>query len=251
MKNRIFALSYVLLTLVIVGCLFSGDLALTQTPLSVVVGTVVSIVLSLVLATIPAYLMAACVVGIIPVPKWAIAMTQYTAYLIAGMPSILIGVIGFLVFCKWMGLGWSLLASILTLNLLLFPTLLTAFVQLLQPICDNYLDAARSYRVSLPHFLFILVPKLYTRELVEVLTFGVSRGLGDTAAIMLTSGSLLNMPNSLLDSVRILNYHIYMLAMEVPGGMNEAKTLSLWVIVIIFGLLFIPRMIGNKNYELQ
>lgn len=240
---------YLTLTAMIIGSLYSGTLTLEQTPFSVVVGTVISIGLSLFLAAIPAYVLAACVAGIIPAPRWAINMTQYTSYLIAGMPSILIGVIGFLVFCKWMGLGWSLLASILTLNLLLFPTLLTAFIQLLTPIKENYLDVAKSYRISLPRFLFILIPKLYPKQLTEIMTFGVSRGLGDTAAIMLTSGALLDMPSSLMDSVRILNFHIYLLAMEVPGGMTEAKTLSLWVVVIIFGLLFLPRLIGNKNYE--
>ena len=249
MKNRSLPLLYLLLTVLIVASLFSGQLVLTQTPWSVVVGTVICIVLSLLLATLPAYVLAACVVGIVPAPKWVINLTQYIAYLVAGMPSILIGVIGFQVFCRWMGLGWSLLASILTLNLLLFPTLLTAFIQLLQPVGDKYLDLAKSYRISLAGFLFLLIPKLYRKQMLEILTFGMSRGLGDTAAIMLTSGALLEMPSSLFDSVRLLNFHIYMLAMEVPGGMNEAKTLSLWVVVIIFSLLFIPRLIGNKAYE--
>lgn len=232
---------YVLLTASILAS-FYGELRFDVTTGGVVVGTLIATVGSVVVSALPAYVMAGALVGLFPIPRQVRRATLTLCYVMAGMPSIVIGVIGFLVFAHWLGFGWSLLSAILTLLLLLLPTLTTAFVQILTPVYYRYSELARAMSITPLEFAFRSVPRYCNRQIVDTLVFGWTRALGDTAAVMLTCGALLDMPSSLLDSVRLLNYHIFLLAMDIPGGMPEARALSFLLIIILFILLMVPRL---------
>lgn len=231
---------YIALTISILVS-FIGPLALEKTPASIWVGTVIATVGATLLASIPAYIVAGGLVGIVRLPVIVHKLAVFSSYLLAGTPSIIVGIIGFLVFSSYLGFGWSLLSAMLTLVLLLFPTLTTAFIQMLAPMQSRYFESAKSYGTSRLDFLLRMIPSMKFASIIEVLTFGWARSLGDTAAVMLTCGAVLEMPDSLLDSTRLLNYHIYLLAMEEPGGMLEAKSLSFIVLVLLLILLFVPR----------
>jgi phosphate transport system permease protein len=244
LSRHIFIVLYALLTISLV-LTFTGKLVFSRTTAGVFVGTLIATVGATIVATVPAYLLAGILAGVFRVPAWVERFALMICYVLAGMPSIILGVIGFIVFCHWLGFGWSLLSAILTLVLVLFPNLIAAFVQLLKPISGRYQELARSLSIGPLEFMFRSVPRYKAAEMGELLIFGWTRALGDTAAVMLTCGTLLDMPKSVFDSVRLLNYHIYLLAMEVPGGMREARSLSFLVIVGLFVLLFAPRLIFN------
>ncbi len=248
LSRGIFIIFYALLTVSILVVLW-GDLTLDRTPAAVFVGTLIATCGAVVLAAVPAWIVAGGLTGILYLPSWLMVFASGIAYVLAGMPSIIIGVIGLLVFSGWMGLGWSLISAMLTLVLLLFPALITAFVQLLEPMKKQYIELARNLRMGPVEFLFVMVPRLRFAQIIELLVFGWTRALGDTAAVMLTCGALLEMPSSLTDSVRMLNYHIYLLAMDVPGGMPEARSVSLIVIAGIFLLLFLPRLLFGHFFN--
>jgi len=226
---------------------FIGPLTFPKTTIGIIVGSLITTVGAVCIAVIPAYFIAGILAGIIYVPRSLKKMVVVSAYVLAGMPSIILGVIGFLVFCIQLQLGWSMLSAMLTLVLLLYPTLVTAFAQVLIPLNNRYRLLAKSMGIGRIEFLFFLLPKMHIKELIEVVILGWATSLGDTAAVMLTCGALVEFPSSIMDSVRLINYHIYLLAMEVPGGMPEARSLSLIMIVFLFLLLFIPRLILFNN----
>lgn len=241
-SNLLLVYLYIALTVSILAS-FIGPLVLEKTPASVWVGTAIATVGATFLAAIPAYIVAGGLVGIVRMPRAIHKLAVFSSYLLAGTPSIIIGIVGFLVFSNYLGFGWSILSAMLTLVLLLFPTLTTAFIQMLTPMHSRYFESARSYGIGRSEFLLKMIPSMKFASVIEVLTFGWARSLGDTAAVMLTCGAVLEMPGSLFDSVRLLNYHIYLLAMEEPGGMLEAKSLSFIVIIMLLVLLFVPRYI--------
>jgi phosphate transport system permease protein len=90
--------------------------------------------------------------------------------------------------------------------------------------------------------LFRLSPAYQKGKILDVLILGWATSLGDTAAVMLTCGALTAFPESIMDSVRLLNFHIFLLAMEVPGGMPEARSLSLLLIIFLLFLFIVPRI---------
>lgn len=244
LSRHLFVVLYGLLTLSLV-LTFSGTFVFQRTTAGVFVGTLIATVGATILAAFPAYLIAGVLAGVFRVSAWIERLALLICYVFAGMPSIIIGVMGFIVFCHWFGFGWSLLSAVLTLVLVLFPNLIAAFVQVLKPVSGRYQELARSLSIGPLEFMFRSVPRYRAGEMGELLVFGWTRALGDTAAVMLTCGTVLDMPRSVFDSVRLLNYHIYLLAMDTPGGMPEARSLSLLVIVGLFLLLFAPRLILN------
>ncbi len=232
---------YLLLTIFVIS-FFIGPVIVKTTTLGIVVGTIIVTVGAALLAFLPAYMMAGVLAGILPMPKPVKMITELSAYLLAAMPSIILGVIGFLVFCNYLGFGWSMLSAMLTLLLLLYPTMITAFLQILVPLRQRYLILAKGFGVKPLEFQFGLLLKMKRKEMIEVFILGWATSLGDTAAVMLTCGALTDFPTSMMDSVRLINYQIYILAMETPGGMLEAKSLSFLLLIALIIILVLPRI---------
>jgi len=239
---------YMLLTVSIIST-FIKPLHFEYTTAGIIVGTIITTVGAVLISALPAYLIAGVMAGIIHLPKWLQSLTGVLVYILAGMPSIILGVIGFLLFSNTLGFGWSMLSAMLTLIMLLYPTLVTAFSQLLRPFNQRYGMAAKSFNVGSLEFLFRLSPAYQKGKILDALILGWATSLGDTAAVMLTCGTLTSFPESVFDSIRLLNYHIFLLAMDIPGGMPEARSLSLLLILFLLLLFITPRLINHYLSE--
>lgn len=224
---------------------FVGAFSLHRTPISILVGTLLVTVGSVAVAVVPAYLMAGVLSGILRFSPRVERLVAFSVYLLAGMPSIFYGIVGFVLFCQVLGMGWSILSASLTLALMLVPLLITAFVQILGPMNAQYRQLVRSLDIAMPAFLFLLIPRHRLRSLLGTLQLSWSRAIAETAAVMLTCGVVLDMPRSAYDSVRVLSYHIYILAMDEPGGMPEAKTLSMLLVLVLVALNVLSQGLGR------
>lgn len=244
LKRNVFLILYLLFTVAFLSC-FVGSFSITRTPASVIVGTLYTAVGSTLVALPPAYLMAGALSGALEFSPRLKGLVSYTVFLLAGMPSIVYGIIGFTLFCRIAGFGWSILSATLTLALLLIPTLTTGLVQVFKPLVDRYQGLNRSLGIGEAEFLFYYIPKLRGRNILVLLQLGWSRAVADTAAVMLTCGAVLEMPASVYDSVRVISYHIYLLAMDEPGGMPEARALSLLMVGVLIGVNLASQRLGR------
>jgi phosphate transport system permease protein len=235
---------YLLFTVAFLSC-FVGVFSVERTPVSVILGTLYVAVGSVAVALLPAYLMAGVLSGALRFPAWLHHLVSYAVFLLAGMPSIIYGVIGFVLFCQILGFGWSILSATLTLALMLIPTLTTGLVQVFKPLVQRYEPLNRSLGIRPVAFLFLYLPKFRGSSIVALLQLGWARAVADTAAVMLTCGVVLEMPQSVYDSIRVISYHIYLLAMEEPGGLPEARTLSLLLVVALIGLNLASQKLGG------
>jgi len=232
---------YLLLTVSVLATFFK-PLQFEHTTWGIIAGTVMVTVGAVLVAALPAYLIAGVMAGIIRLPSWLQSLTAVSVYILAGMPSIILGIIGFLLFVNAFGFGWSMLSAMLTLIMLLYPTLVTAFSQLLRPFNQRYGMAAKSFGIGPLEFLFRLSPAYQKGKILDALILGWATSLGDTAAVMLTCGALTAFPESIMDSVRLINFHIFLLAMDIPGGMPEARSLSLLLTLFLLLLFIGPRL---------
>ncbi|MBK1633955.1 hypothetical protein CKO31_25160 [Thiohalocapsa halophila] len=232
---------YLLLTVSVLATFFK-PLEFEHTTAGIIVGTVIVTVGAVLIAALPAYLIAGVMGGIIHLPSWLQSLTAVSVYILAGMPSIILGIIGFLLFVNAFGFGWSMLSAMLTLIMLLYPTLVTAFSQLLRPFNQRYGMAAKPFGVGPLELLFRLSPAYQKGKVLDALILGWATSLGDTAAVMLTCGALTAFPESIMDSVRLINFHIFLLAMDIPGGMPEARSLSLLLTIFLLFLFIAPRL---------
>lgn len=160
-------------------------------------------------------------------------LVRFGTETLAGVPSIIFGLFGFVAFVLFLRLGWSVLSGGLTLALMILPTLIRTAEEALRAVPRAYregslaLGATRwqtTWRVVLPSAL----PGILTGVLL-----GLGRAVGETAAVLLTAGSSLNIPLSPLDPARTMSIHLYILAVEGISLERAYATAAVLILTIL------------------
>lgn len=152
---------------------------------------------------------------------------------LAGVPSIVFGLFGHAVFSIYLDMGYSILAGGLTLACMVLPILIRTMEAALRNVPDDYRRAAAALGIPRSVVLWQVLLPAATPGLVVGLVLGIGRALAETAALLFTSGYVARMPDSLMDSGRTLSIHIYELAMNVPGGEDNAYATAVTLIALI------------------
>ncbi len=137
---------------------------------------------------------------------------------LSAVPSVVFGLFGNAVFCELLGLGYSLAAGALTLVCMIVPVMVKASVDGLTAVPTELRAAGSALALSKPALIGHIVLPAALPGVASGVLLGVARALAETAALLFTSGYVLRMPDSPLDSGRTLSIHIYDLAMNVAGG---------------------------------
>lgn len=161
-------------------------------------------------------------------------MIRFGTDCLAGVPSIIFGLFGFVFFVIFMGLGWSILSGGLTMATMILPTIICTAEEAIKAIPNSYREVSFALggsrwqtiaKVILPN----AIPGIFTGVLL-----GVGRSVGETAAIILTSGSSFLMPTSLFSPVRTMSIHFYMLAREgISMEMAYATGAALILLILV------------------
>jgi len=178
-------------------------------------------------------------------------MIRFGTDCLAGVPSIIFGLFGFVFFVIKLNMGWSILSGGLTVAAMILPTIISTAEESIKAIPYSYREVSHSLggtkwqtvtRVVLPGAL----PGIFTGILLSV-----GRSIGETAAVILTAGSSLVMPTSLFSPVRTMSVHFYILAregisMEMAYGTGAA--LILFVLIInVMAQWLINRYIRHRT----
>jgi phosphate transport system permease protein len=165
---------------------------------------------------------------------------RFGAECLAGVPSIIFGLFGFVLFVLTLGLGWSILAGGLTLAFMTLPTLIRTTEEALRAVPAGYRDVSLSLGASKWQTIRkVLLPAAFPGILTG-LVLGLGRAIGETAAVIFTAGSSLplRVPRSLYDGTRTLSVHFYQLAREgisADGAYATAAVLVLTITLINAG----------------
>ncbi len=152
---------------------------------------------------------------------------------LAGAPSIVLGLFGFAFFCQALGLGYSILSGGLTLACMSLPLVVRIAESGLRAVPSEQLASAAALGLSRLTTLRTFILPAAAPALGAALALGIGRALAETAALIFTSGYVDRMPGSLMDSGRSLTVHIYDLAMNVPGGDASAAATALVLVVVL------------------
>jgi len=153
---------------------------------------------------------------------------------LAGIPSIVLGLFGNAFFCKALGMGFSILSGGLTLACMVLPILIRATEEGLRSAPREYRLGAAALGLSRSSTLWRLLLPAAVPGLMVGFVLGLGRAIAETAALIFTSGYVDRMPESILDSGHALTVHIYDLSMNVPGGDRSAYGSALVLIVLLF-----------------
>lgn len=148
-----------------------------------------------------------------------------------GLPSIVVGLLGNALFCKALGLGFSIVSGALTLAFMILPFSIHLGTEGFRAIKPEIWQAAGALALSRVTTIRRIALPLVAPYLATGAAMAVARASAETAALVFTSGYAARMPTSLSDSGRSLSVHIYDLAMNVPGGDDNAYR-SVFVLVL-------------------
>jgi len=164
-------------------------------------------------------------------------------HLLAGVPSIVIGLFGYVFFCQIMGLGYSLLAGGLSLACMILPLLISTMEDSFRSTPMNIRQAAAALAISEVGFITKVLIPLSAPALSAATILSLGRALAETAVLLFTSGYVTRMPDSISDPGRVLSVHIFDLSMNVTGGDQNAYSSALVLLFLLFILNSLSKVI--------
>ncbi|HOG75735.1 MAG: phosphate ABC transporter permease PstA [Candidatus Marinimicrobia bacterium] len=176
---------------------------------------------------------------------------------LAGVPSVVFGLFGLTVFVKFFGFGVSILSGSLTLGIMILPGIISAAQEALIAVPQSLREASLALGATQWQTIRkIVLPSAMPGILTGVI-LSVGRAAGETAPIMFTAVTFYTrgFPNSIMDEVMALPYHIYALMTE--GTFPERQTMIaygcalilLFLVLIVSGLAIYLRQ-KQRKYEL-
>ena len=164
-----------------------------------------------------------------------VSAVRITAETLAGIPSIVYGLFGMLFFVTALDWGYSFLAGAFTLSIMILPLIMRTTEEAMGAVPDMYREGSFGLGAGRLRTVFrIVLPSAIPGILAGVI-LSIGRIVGETAALIYTSGTVANIPASLLNSGRTLSVHMYVLSKE-GLHINEAYGTAV-VLILIVGLI--------------
>jgi len=161
------------------------------------------------------------------------AVIRFGADCLAGIPSIIFGLFGFVFFAITLGMGLSVLSGSLTLALMVLPTIIRTSEEAIRAVPYSYREVSYGLGSTRWQMVTHVVLRSALPGICTGIVLSLGRSISETAAVMLTAGSALGMPHSLWDSSRTLALHFYILSREGISMSNAYATASVLIISIL------------------
>ncbi|MCL2764700.1 MAG: phosphate ABC transporter permease PstA [Treponema sp.] len=165
---------------------------------------------------------------------------RFSAESLAGIPSIVYGLFGFIFFVIYLRLGFSIISGGFTLAFMILPTIIRTSEEAIRAVPNSYREVSFSLGATKWQTIIKVVFPSALQGIVNGVILSVGRCVAETAAVILTAGSVLRMPSSLFSSSRSMAVHFYILAVEGISMENAYGTAALLII-----LIFLINVIAN------
>jgi len=167
-----------------------------------------------------------------------VKIVRLTTETLAGIPSIVYGLFGFIFFGVFLGWGLSLMSGAFTVSIMILPLIMRTTEESLKSVPDTYREGSFGLGAGrLRTVVRIVLPAAIPGILAGVI-LAIGRIIGETAAIIFTLGNVARMPNNLFDTGRTLSAHMYALANEGthPGEAHATAAVLLIVVILVNAL---------------
>lgn len=205
--------------------------------LSSVYGTAGAIVVG-----VPVGLMTAVFLAKVAPPKLA-AVIRTAVQLLAGIPSVVYGLVGMIVLVPairrafGLGSGACLLAAILVLTVMVLPSIINVAETALQAVPREYEEASLALGATETETYFRVSLPAARSGVAAAVVLGVGRAIGEAMAIIMVAGNVANMPG-LFTSVRFLTTGIISgMSDAAVGSLYQQALFSIGLVLFLFIML--------------
>ena len=179
-----------------------------------------------------------------------VELVRITAETLTGIPSIVYGLFGFLLFGVALKWGYSMLGGALTLAIMILPTIMRTTEEALKAVPDSYREGSFGLGAGRLRTVFQVVLPSAVPGILAGVILAVGRIVGETAALMYTAGTVAGIPANVMGSARTLSVHMYVLTNEgLYTNQSYATAVVLLIIVVLINALsgFIAKKITGKG----
>lgn len=163
-----------------------------------------------------------------------VKVIRTTAETLTGIPSIVYGLFGMLFFVTACHMSYSLMAGILTVAIMVLPTVLRTTEEALLAVPDSFREGSFGLGAGKLRTVFRIVLPSAISGILSGVILSTGRIAGETAALIYTAGTMATLPKNLLSSGRTLAVHMYVLSQE---GLHTDQAFATAVILLVMVLL--------------
>jgi len=159
---------------------------------------------------------------------------------LSGVPSIVYGLFGVLLFVQMLRFGTSVLSAGLTLGLLTLPWTITACEEALKTVPKSYREGALALGATKWHAIRTNVLPYAIPGMMTGVILGLSRAAGETAPILFTGAAffLPHLPKSMFDQFMALPYHLYILATQ-HHAIEKVRPIAYGTALVLLALILL------------
>lgn len=170
---------------------------------------------------------------------------------LAGVPSIVYGMLGLTVFVRVLGFGRSILSGALTMALLVLPILIVASREAIRDVPKSII--AGSYATGatrLQTITHMILPYAFPRILTGII-LAISRAAGETAPLLLIGAfSFVRfLPKGIVDAFTVMPIQIYVWAGKPQADFRTVTSAAIIVLMVVLLLINAVAIFLRNKYE--
>lgn len=175
----------------------------------------------------------------------AVKVIRLAVDTLAGIPSIVYGLFGMILFVNILGFRASVLSGICTVSIMILPVIISSSEEAIKSVPDMYREGSLGLGASRLRTVFRIVLPTAMPGILSGIILAIGRIVGETAALIFTSGTnvLENPTLDLFASQRTLAIHMYMLASE---GLPHSKDMAFATGAILILIVFLVNLATTK-----
>lgn len=215
--------------------------------LSSIVGTFGAILLGVPIGLLTAVFMSQVA------PRGLVKIVRPAVELLAGIPSVVYGLIGMMIIVPTVGKifnlasGATMLSAIIVLAIMILPTIISVSETSLDSVQEELKEASLALGATPIQTIFKVIIPAARSGIVTGVILGIGRAIGETMAIIMVCGNVANMPN-LFKSVRFLTTGIAS-EMSYAGGLHREVLFSIGLVLFIF--IMVINIVINRMFKKQ
>lgn len=167
-----------------------------------------------------------------------VRIVRVAAETLAGVPSIVYGLFGYLVFVVALGWGYTLLGGGITLAVMILPVIIRSTEESLRSVPVSYREGAYALGTGKVRTIFLVVLPAAASGIVTAVILAIGRVVSESAVLILTIGMIVNrMPTGILSFGTSLALNIYYFYQQGLTDQAAATSVVLLFLVLIINLL--------------
>lgn len=163
-----------------------------------------------------------------------VGIVRITAETLTGIPSIVYGLFGMILFMTKLGWGLSLLSGAFTLAIMVLPVIMRTTEEALLAVPKSYREGSFGLGAGKLRTVFKVVLPSAVQGILSGVILATGRIVGETAALIYTAGSVPRIAKNLFSSTRTLSVHMYLLSKE---GLHTDQAYATAVVLLVFVVL--------------